>query len=430
MNEAVSAGRGALAAAQTEILKCPRCGQCRAYCPVFGELHDEASVARARIAVAKALLEGRASADADARRCLEECTLCLACTANCPSGVAVEEVVLAARAELAHCLGVGTVQRAAFELLARRDGALPFLAQAASVLQSLPFASLPEDSGLRLRFPLLGLERRVLPPIARRALLRQLPARVGEGGRGEVAYFVGCYDNYLDAKVGRAVVGVLAHNGFAVKLPREQGCCTLPLLANGLRPVALGRMRRNVDVLLASGAPTVVVACASCGSALRRLYPSTFSAVGDREYAEKATRLAERTRDLSEFLAGVELSRPRRERRLRVTFHEPCHLGRGQGVRNQPRQLLRSLPGVELAEMSEADRCCGGAGTFSFSHYELSRRISDRKMDSIAASGAEVVATECPGCKLQLTDGLVRRGLPQRARQVVELLAEAYGLHV
>ncbi len=421
---------GPLAAAQQEILKCPRCGQCRAYCPVFGELRDESSVARARIALAKALLEGRATADADARRCLSECTLCLACTANCPSGVAVEQVVLAARAELAQRLGVGTVERVVLGLLAKRDDLLPLLTFLGSSLQRLPFAKLPDDSGLRLRFPLGGLERRVLPALARRPFLAGSGPVVGQGERGTVAYFVGCFDNYVDVKTGRAVVGVLTHNGFAVALPQDQGCCGMPLLANGLRDTALPRLRRNVDALLGAAAGTVIAACASCGSALRHLYVPTFTAVGDGEYAEKAARLAEHVRDLAEFLAEAGIRRPERELGLRLTFHDPCHLVRGQGVKAQPRELLRSLPGVEFSEMAESDRCCGGAGTFSFSHYELARRINDRKVDNIEATGAAVVATECPGCKLQLNDGLVRRGLPQRARQVAELLAAAYGIDV
>ena len=185
MTESVTTGP--LASACAEINKCPRCGQCRAYCPVFGELRDEGSVARARIALAKAMVEGRATADADAKRCLEECTLCLACTANCPSGVAVEEIVLAARAELARQLGVTTVQRALLSLFGEREALLPYLAGAASALQGLAFARLPEDSGLRLRFPLGGWEKRVLPALARRPLLRQLPRLVGEARRGTVS---------------------------------------------------------------------------------------------------------------------------------------------------------------------------------------------------------------------------------------------------
>ncbi|MHB1133973.1 MAG: (Fe-S)-binding protein [Chloroflexota bacterium] len=408
-------------------MKCPRCGQCRAYCPVFGELRDEASVARARIALAKAMIEGKATVDADARRCLEECTLCLACTANCPSSVAVEEIILAARAQLASQLGITTVQRAVLTLLGRRSALLPYLMAAGSVLQRLPFARLPDDSGLRLRFPLGGWEKRVVPALARRPLLRQLPRQVGEAERGTVTYFVGCFDNFADVQVGRAVVGVLRHNGYRVSLPPEQGCCAMPLLANGLLDAARARIKSNLEVLLSEGTSTVVAACASCGSALRHLYPMVMRMAGETEWAEKAQSVAERVRDLTEFLVEKGIRPPQGEVRRCVTFHDPCHLARGQTVKAQPRELLRAIPGLEFAEMGESDRCCGGAGTFSFAHYELARRINDRKVDNIARSAAEIVATECPGCKLQITDGLRRRGVPARARQTVELLAEAYG---
>lgn len=395
---------------------------------MFGELRDEASVARARIALAKALDDGKASASDEATKCLDECTLCMACVANCPSGVRVDGIVLAGRAQLAQELGVSKVKQAIFALLAKRQDLLPPLAFAAATLQDIPFARLPEDSGLRLRFPVAGFDRQhVLPAVARTPLLRRLPTQVGEPARGEVVYFVGCYDNYLDVKVGSDVVAVLVHNGYRVRLPREQGCCAMPMLANGVRPVALDLMRRNVDLLLSFGSAPVVAACATCGSSLKHLYAETFAAVGDRDYAEKAAALAERVRDLSQLLVDGGVRRPERPLHLRVTFHDPCHLARGQGVTRQPRELLRALPGVEFVEMRDADRCCGGAGSFSFSHYELAKRINDRKMASIAATEAQVVATECPSCKLHLTDGLVRLGMPQRARQVVELLAAAYG---
>ncbi len=417
-----------LAAASGEILKCPRCGQCRAYCPVFSELHDETSVARGRIALAKALLTGSAKADGDASRCMDECTLCLACVANCPSGVRIDSVVLAGRAELAQRLGISTVKRAVFHLLSKRRKLLPYAAFAAATLQEIAFARLPANSGLRLRFPVAGFGRQqVFPAVARHPLLSQLPEQAGTGNRGEVVYFVGCYDNYLDPQVGHAVVTVLTRNGYRVTLPRDQGCCAMPMLASGVRSVALELMRHNVDLLAATGCRRVVAACASCGSALKHLYQETFAAVGDHVYAEKAAALGERVRDLSQLLIDDGLRRPERELALRVTYHDPCHLVRGQGVRAQPRELLRSLPGVEFVEMNEADRCCGGAGSFSFVHYELARRINDRKVANVASSGAQIVATECPSCKLFLTDGLVRHGLPLQARQLAELLAMAYG---
>ena len=186
-------------------------------------------------------------------------------------------------------------------------------------------------------------------------------------------------------------------------------------------------MKRNLTALLAEGNGPIVAACASCGSALRHLYPMVLRTAGESEWLEKAETVAARVRDVSEFLVAAGPRPPEQELPRRVTFHDPCHLARGQGVKAQPRQLLRTIPGLEFVELNESDRCCGGAGTFSFTHYELALKINDRKVDNIARSGAEIVATECPGCKLQLNDGLRRRGVRARARQAVELLAEAYG---
>ena len=423
----VPAGRP-LASVAEEILKCPRCGQCRAYCPVFGELHDEASVARARIALAKALLEGKLPVDAEAEHCLSECTLCLACEANCPSGVKVESILLAARAQLARDRGISTTKRAAFNLLAKHNDWLPYLTAVAGTMQDIPFSRLPENSGLRLRFPVAGLEKnRVLPKVSRRPLLKQVGPVVGSGNRGTVAYFAGCYNNYLDTNAGRATLSVLVHNEYTVVLPPEQGCCGMPMLANGVREVALDLMRRNVDVLLAAEASTVVTDCATCGSALKHLYASTFEAEGDRVYAEKAAALAERGQDLSQLLAGAGIKAPTRPLAQRVTYHDPCHLARGQGITKEPRHLLQEIPGVQYVELAEADRCCGGGGSFSFTHYELSKRINDRKMQHIAETDAQLVVSECPGCKLHLTDGIVRHSMSQKVRQVAEVLALAYG---
>jgi glycolate oxidase iron-sulfur subunit len=418
-----------LEAAQEEILKCPRCGQCRAVCPVFAELRDESSVSRGRIALAKAMLADGFPEDKDAEHCISECTLCMACRTNCPSGVKTDAIFLAARSELAQELGISTVKRVAFDLLAKRQAVLPGLTFAAAALQGIPFASLPENSGLRLRFPVPGIDKQhVLPKVSARPLMRRLRRQVGDGKRGRLAYFVGCYDNYFDTAAGVAAVSVLAHNGYEVEIPADQGCCAMPMLASGVREVALPLMRRNVDALLASNVKYVVAACASCGSALKHLYADIFAAEGDHEYADRAATLGARFRDFTQVLVEEGFEKPQGETHLRLTFHDPCHLARGQNVKAQPRELLRAVPGIEFVEMADADRCCGGGGSFSFSHYELAKRIGDRKTATIAATEAEIVATECPGCKLHLTDGLVRHGMPQKVKQAAEVLATAYGL--
>ena len=415
-----------LTSVRSEVLKCCRCGQCRSVCPTFAELRDEANSPRGRVTTVAAAQENRLAATHDLEQSITQCTLCLACATECPSGVELADVYLAARQHLADELGVSTVKGMALQLVAKQRG-LPLAAKLFWLGQEIPFRRLPENTGLRLRFPLGFMDKeRTLPALARTPLRQLLPETSGAATRGRVAYFTGCFDNYFDPEVGRDVVKVLVRNGYQVIIPKDQGCCGLPMLANGLRDLALGLMRRNMEALLETEADAIVVACGSCGSTLKEMYARTFEAAGDGASAERARGMATKTFDIAQLLAERGYAKPTRPVESAVTYHDPCHLGRGQGVTAQPRAILRSIPGLELVEHKEANRCCGGGGTFSFSHYELSKRIQTRKLNNIRATGASVVATGCPGCKLHIHDGLIRLGMPQRVAHTVQLLARAY----
>jgi Fe-S oxidoreductase len=186
-------------------------------------------------------------------------------------------------------------------------------------------------------------------------------------------------------------------------------------------------MRQNMAAMTEANPDAIVVACASCGNVLKETYARTFESAGDPASAERARLLAAKTYDIAQFLADRGYAPPTHPVEQQVTYHDPCHLARGMGVRAQPRAILSSIPGLALVEHKEADRCCGGGGTFGFSHRDLSKRIQERKLDAIAASGAGVIATGCPGCKYQLNDGLQRLGMPQRVVHTVQLLARGYG---
>lgn len=417
-----------LAAAGAELRKCPGCGQCRFVCPIFEELGDESSVARGRISLARALQSGEYPPTEEMAKRISECLLCLACVEECPSQVKVNEVVLAARADLADALGAGTVEKMAAAIFAHSDGWLAHLTPLAVTLERLVARRIPDQAALRLRFALGPLAAgRPLPQIAGRPLRNRLPARVStaQNTRGTVAYFTGCLDNYTDVQVGLDAVSVLSRNGFDVLLPPDQACCGLPMLAYGLRESALPLIKQNTEALLATGAGIIVATCATCGGALRSLYHTIAEEAGDSELAEKTSVLAGRVKDITEFLADAGLTAQMRPVETRVTYHDPCHLAREQGVRAQPRSLLKSIPGLELVEMAEADRCCGGAGSFGFTHHELSQRVNDRKAAGIRATGAQVVATGCPSCKLYIAGGLDQNGVRARVVHTVQLLAQA-----
>jgi Fe-S oxidoreductase len=237
-------------------------------------------------------------------------------------------------------------------------------------------------------------------------------------GRASVAYFHGCAANYFDDGVGDAVIAVLRRHGIEPALP-PQRCSGTPIQTYG----HLALVRQGARANLASLAPyqMVVTGCASCTLMLKD-YVRLFEPGPERE---AAARLAGRVKHISEFVAeanrGKAASGMQSGHRTKVTYHSSCHL-RAAGVTKAPREVLASLPGVEFVEMQDADRCAGGAGTYIVKDYATALRIFERKRRAIEESGAEVVATSCPACMIQLNNGL--RG-KARVKHVAELLAEA-----
>ena len=245
---------------------------------------------------------------------------------------------------------------------------------------------------------------------------RPFRAEPPEYPKYKVAYFPGCVTSVVYPDLARTVVAVLQHNGCQVVVPEGLGCCGTPHRAYGDTAAAAALEEDNSELLNDAQVEAVVTDCATCGAGL-----SAYSYLRMPVY------------DVSEFLVErLGLTAPQRELPLRVTYHDPCHLARGQGVREAPRRLLGAIPGLELVEMDEADRCCGGAGTFSLVHPETSRAVLARKIANAAVTGAAVIATGCPSCLLQIGYGLrlaTARGdaAPAETAHPVELLARAYG---
>jgi len=266
-----------------------------------------------------------------------------------------------------------------------------------------------------------------------------------------VAYFVGCATNLIYPGTGRATVDALARSGVDVSIPRAQICCGAPALNSGDYDSARAMARRNIAVLRETGADAVVTGCASCGLSLKREYERTLgldggiglpvfdlaeflalrgrgtvSEVGEsRDNHVGAGESPESGGDTDRTLEAGRgrVAHPLTGRRLRVAFHDPCHLVRGQKVTQEPRDLLRSLPWVEYVEMRNADRCCGGGGTFFLSHYDISKGIAQHKVEAIREADVDIVATECPVCIMQLTDMLEQAGVDVAVVSVADVLA-------
>ena len=409
---------------EDQLKKCVKCGACRANCPAFTAFQREPAVARGKIALAQHLLKDDIELDDQTYLAMSKCLLCGSCVEKCPNEVPTDEIVIAAREALAKRRGLTTFHAAIGQVIRNRTR-MKMGAKLAALLGPLFFRKVPETSGLRLRFPLPFVgNKRHIPAMARKPFMDRHPEVIpGEPGKPRIVFFVGCMTNFVYTEVGEAALALFRHLGCTVTIPKGQQCCGLPGMSGGDIATVRDLAERNLAEMERYDADYVMTACATCGGALHRLYPLV---VGKRnpELRGRLDVLAAKTMDAAQLLQqlGLNPAETGVGDDVRITYHDPCHL-RTRGLTKQPRDLLKATPGVELAEMEGADRCCGLGGTFNVYHYGSSMTINEAKSRSIIATRAQVVATGCPGCMMQLSDGLKQHGSRVEVLHTLQLLA-------
>lgn len=411
---------------EKEVIRCIRCGACQNVCPVFIELQAESTVARGRVK----LIQGVINQDLDLTEGfinkMSLCLMCKACVVNCPSGVKVDKLVEAARKEITEQQGLSPLKKLIFRLVLKNRWVFNTGMRAGSLFQGLVFRKGPNGQGMLPRMSLGIDKRRLLSPLASKPFRLMYPevVKVPEV-KLRVAFFTGCMINYIYTDTGGAVINVLRNNGIEVVIPALQNCCGTPVRINGDYETAKEMARANIDVFLKEEVEAVVVACGTCGLSLKEEYAELLE--DDPIYAEKAKRLGAMVKDFTELVVSLEGFEDKMGRLpIKVTYHDPCHLVRGLKVKEQPRQIIRSIPGVTFAEMNKPDTCCGSAGSFSLYHYELSTKINDHKVEAILQTGAEVLVTGCSACRMHIADGLNRQGVPVKVMHTAQLLEMAY----
>ncbi len=393
-------------------------------CPTYAITGNESDSPRGRLALIRFAQTGKLGATDGFDFHTYACLSCKACTAVCPAGVPADELILEAREVLHHerkqpiakdfifrrfMQDMAWMERAAVPVrLVQRLG-LPWLGRVTGISRLLP-KHMGELEPLLPRLPWRPT-RKTVPQV--------IPAR-GER-RYRVGYFLSCMDNIAYPQSARAMIRLLTGAGCEVVIPPKLACCGMPHRAYGDIVAARMVSRKNLAAFAGESVDAILSDCATCGSALRE-YEMLFE--GQPE-AEAAAKFARKAVDIADWLTRIEW-KPARPlgRRMRITYHQPCHLGRGQGVVEQPRELLQAVGGVELIEMKEADWCCGGAGSYNQTNFDYSMKILDRKMGNIAATGAQYVATGCPSCQMQLTLGATRAKLPVEVIHPIHLLEE------
>lgn len=401
-----------------QVHNCIRCGLCMSTCTVYKQLCFEGASPRGKIQLIKKILQGTLEPSAHFSRILSTCLLCETCTVTCPSGVQLDRIMKSMRAELIARFSLPWEKRILFHLLSGRH-LLPFSMFWGRTLEN-PLRFLLPKSGQMGTIPFARI-----PHLNARPLISQYPEVVSAPGRrlGRVLYFVGCATNYLFENVGHSLIRVLNRIGVEVIIPKGQMCCGFPICLAGARKVALKNIRHNLKVFDPTSADAIIVDCATCGAALKKEIPHILQEMGEGEAAETAQRLGEKVLDCSQYLSRFDLVDPLQALPGRVTYHDPCHLLRTQGVKEEPRAILKAIPDMDLVEMEAADVCCGGAGTFQLDHPELASAITGKKIGTIRDTRADLVATGCPGCRLQIHGNLGDD--PIRVVHPVELLALA-----
>ena len=411
---------------ESSYLNCIRCGLCLVACPTYREYLVETASPRGRVALARMVLEQRLDLSPNFMEQMYSCFACMACNEICPVGIRPAELALSMR-HVQEQIGPATWKGPVFGGLvshARRMEAATFPLR---LYEALGIRRLTTILGLKRVLPgrLRDLEA-MLPRLPQRPLRRTLPETVPASGqaRYRVGFFLGCAQSLLFAEQSAATVRVLVRNGCDVITPHDVECCGMPARGYGRLDLVERLARHNIAVFERWKLDAIVCDCATCGSTLKE-YGSLLAS--DPGWAPRAEAFRRKIRDVSEFLAEIPLRPPARRVPKRVTYHDPCHLRRGQRVWKQPRALLSGIDGLDLVELPEADWCCGSAGSQLITHYETSLKVLNRKVDNIAHTGCHVVASGCPGCRMQLHAGAQRRGLDVEVVHPVQLLDEAYG---
>lgn len=413
------------------VQQCMHCGLCLPTCPTYDATKVERNSPRGRIALMRAVADGRMEMTHTFAEEMYYCLGCLACMTACPAGVNYAELFEHARAE-AESSGVlrspkrNLIRAFAIRWLFMDLSRLKLVGAALRLYQELGFQTLLRGSGLLKVLPKRLQELEQTTPSIQAQVSSDLIAPITpalSARKYRVALLTGCAQDLIFSDVNRDTAEVLARNGCEVITPPEQSCCGSLHAHNGEWELAQELARRQLEQFPPAQFDAIISNAGGCGSHLKH-YSKLLA--DDPAYRERAAVWDRKVKDIHEWLMEIGIAPPNRASEQTVTYHDSCHLAHGQKVVSQPRQLLQAIPGLKLVELPESSWCCGSAGIYNLIQPEMAGQLLDRKLKHIRSTGAAIVATANPGCLLQLINGAKARGLPLRLAHPITLLAEAY----
>ncbi|HET8909539.1 MAG TPA: heterodisulfide reductase-related iron-sulfur binding cluster [Ktedonobacterales bacterium] len=413
---------------EREIIEdCVHCGFCLPTCPTWLLWGEEMDSPRGRINLMKLATDGEIGLSPQVRGHFDACLGCMACVTACPSGVRYDQLIEATRPQLERNtprpLG-DRIYRALIFSLFPHPRRMRFMLPLLWLYQKSGARRVVRSRWLQQRLParLLAMEA-VLPPVRLRrrgALSFALTTETPDAApRTRVGVLLGCVQRVFFDEVNAATVRVLAAEGYEVVPVASQGCCGALSIHAGREHEGLRYARRLIDAFEAARLDAIAVNVAGCGSVLKE-YGHLLR--DDPAYAGRAAAFSAKVRDISELLASQPPRAPRHPIAARVAYHDACHLRHGQGITRQPRELLRQIPGLDIAEPAEADICCGSAGVYNLLAPEPAAQLGQRKAANILATRPDALVAANPGCLLQIGSSLAQEGHPLPAFHPIQLL--------
>ncbi|MGI6227787.1 MAG: (Fe-S)-binding protein [Peptococcales bacterium] len=388
---------------------CNKCGFCVQGCSVYKEHLNEAFGTRGRIRLIKAVADGELERTPLYEKIINSCLMCEECSKNCPSGVPGHLLVQLAREDLAKIKGLPFTKKFPVEKV------------------------LPNNSLRKLSFKSFRIGKGVIPQTVKGINIKSLnidkedfltgfkPVKPPENPKFKVGFFVGCMMNHTMAEAAHALVRVLTKEGCEVIVPKDQRCCGTPAFVYGRSEVTKSAALNNVKAF--KGVDVIVTGCASCGNMLKSYATKLFPEHNQDQ--KLVTNFSNKVKDITQFLVddlNISLDKMQSTIKGKVTYHDPCHLVRGQNISAQPRKILQELQGIEYVEMPGASKCCGASGMFQYFYPEEATSISRKKVENIKKTNADYLVTNCPACYQRIKGSLEQNNMPQKVMHIIELL--------
>jgi glycolate oxidase iron-sulfur subunit len=404
------------------INQCVHCGFCLPACPTYVLWGDEMDSPRGRIYLMKMASEGATPITPQWVQHFDACLGCVSCMTACPSGVDYGKLIEATRAQIErlHPRSSGEkLHRRMIFALFPKPGRLRLLKPFLAIYQKLGLQALVRGSGLLKLLPeqLQAMEA-LLPKIGARAKVPEIAPAAGTK-RKRVGLVLGCVQREFLSELNAATARVLTAEGCEVVAPGSQPCCGALLVHAGEEHDALVLARRMIDAFEKADVEAIITNAGGCGSNVREY---GYQLRDDPEYAERAKRFSAKCRDIAEFLEELGPRAKRHPLKMRVAYHDSCHLQHAQKVRTQPRALLRAIPGVEVVDLPESALCCGSAGIYNLVRPKTADALADRKAGLIVPVKPDAVATGNIGCMFQIGAALGRKSARTPVLHTVQIL--------